>query len=1036
MKKKIVLFSVLLTFMQLISTAQSRIIKGVIKDAISSETLPGATISIEGTTTATATDVNGTFTIPIEDGKEVKLVVSAVGYVSYIVAADKPELMILLKPDVTLLKETVVTALGVSKEKKALGYSISEVSGEEMRRSGEGNVIEALAAKAPGVNVVGAGGTPGASSKITLRGNSRFSGDNQPLIIIDGVPIDNGTNKPSAGDAPFNVNLGSVNESNRAIDINPEDIESVSILKGPAAAALYGSRAGGGAIVYTTKRGRGGKGITAIFSSSVEIAKVSRLPELQKTYVQGGLVKDVPVFTSTTPSSWGPTAESLGLPTYDIYKQFFKTAYTYTNNVAISGGNADYATFRLSIGNTNQTGIVPTTGLKKTSVRLTSDVKLTEQIAAGGTIDYTNTQAQRAQNGSNVSGVMLSLTRTPSQFNMEPYQDPITGKQNQYYALYDNPLFTAHKNPYTDQTNRVFGNIYLDYKPLKLLTATWRIGTDAYNTDANQMFAIGSLGDDPGSGAGQINNSTTNFRNVYTDLLLKFNKELTEDIGFNGLIGYNFTYTERKFYFLRGRKLQIPDFNNLSNATELYASNTASFLQTNALFIDVALDYKRMLYLTLTGRNEWSSAYGKESKGFFYPKADMSWVFSEAIAKPSWFEFGKIRAACSTVGIAPLVYSDRTYYSVPTFTDGNTNGNTLPYLGNSGFTISRTLGNGNLVSETVTGLETGLELKFLKGRIGVDGTVFHQTSKNLLISQPVASTSGYTARRVNAGEMVNKGIELGLYLDVITKETFNWNITTQWSKNISKVTKLVNGVDQFSIETGFTGIGSYAIVGSPYGAIYGTSWKRNANGDLLLNAKGLPQIDQIAKQVGNPNPDWLMNISNTLTYKSISFNFLWDIRHGGDIWNGTRQSLMARGKLIETEKRNEMFEVSGVYDEGTPLAGQAHTSYIKGYDGTNFDYFTYIKGTNGPLENAIEDGSWVRLRSIGLSYRFNLAGGKKQVFKYIDLGVSGRNLLLFTKYHGVDPETSLTGAGSNINGFDFFNMPGTKSVFFNLKFAL
>ena len=1036
MRKKIILFSSLFLLFHVFAFAQSRTVKGTVKDSKTNETIPGATVMVEGSpATATATDLNGAFTIQVE-GEGKKLVISFLGYETQTVDANKDPLMVVLAQSVTKLKETVVTALGVPKETKALGYSVSQVGGEDLRKSGESNVIEGLAAKAPGVNVIGSGGTPGASSKVTLRGNARFSGDNQPLIVIDGVPVDNGTNKPSAGDAPFNVNLNGVNESNRAIDINPDDIESVSILKGPAAAALYGARAGSGAIIYTTKRGKGGKGLGATFSSSVEIAKVSRLPKLQKTYVQGSLKAGVPVLNTATPNSWGPSAESLGLPTYNAYEQFFKTAYTYNNSVAVYGG-ADNTSFRMSIGNTNQTGVVPKTGLKRTSVRLTTDSKLTDKITAGGTVDYTNTQAQRAQNGSNVAGVMLSLTRAPIQFNLEPYFNETTGKQNQYYAVYDNPLFTVNKNSYTDQTNRVFGNIYLDYKPLSFLTFTARVGTDAYNTNSNQIYAIGSLGDDPQTGKGQINNASTNFRNLYTDLLLKFNKELTKDIGFNGLVGYNMNYTETQFLFSRGRTLQIPEYNNLNNATELYASNTASYQKTNSIFVDAAFDFKRMLYLTLTGRNEWSTSYGKNGKSFFFPKADISWVFSETVKMPAWFTFGKIRAAYSKVGISPSVYSDRTYYTVPFFTDGSTNGNTLPYIGQSGFAISNTLGNGKLVAETVTGLETGLDLRFFKGRLTLDFTAYHQTSNNLLISQPVAASSGYVARQVNAGSLVNKGIEVALGIDIIQTEKFNWNLTTQFTKNISKVTKLTNGVDQFNIEIGFSGIGSYCIVGQPYGVFYGTSWKRNANGDLLLNAKGLPQVNQVAKKIGDPNPDWLMNFNNTLTYKAFSFSFLWDIRHGGDIWNGTRQSLFSRGRDAETENRNQTYEITGVYDEGTPLAGQTATTTINGYDGKNADYFTFIKGQSGPAENAIEDGSWVRLRSIGVSYRFDLnAGGKKYVFKYVEVGVSGRNLLLFTKYHGVDPETSLTGAGSNINGYDYFNMPGTKSVFFNLKFGL
>lgn len=1023
MKKNKLLFTVMFLLLQIGMFAQGRIVKGNVKDSKTNETLPGVTIVEEGTTNATVTNEKGDFTINVGENK--KLIFSSVGYVTKVIPADKDSIFVSFDPNTTLLKETVVTALGVSKETKSLGYSVSSVGGDDVRRSGESNVIEGLAAKASGVNITGSGGTPGASSKVTLRGNSSFT-SNQPLIVVDGVPIDNSTNSVTPGDAPFNVNLQGVNESNRAIDINPEDIESVSILKGPAAAALYGSRAGNGAIVYTTKRGKAGKGIGATYSSSVEIAKVSRLPELQEKYGQGS----GGVYTNATPSSWGPTVSSMGVEARDPYKDFFKKGYTYNNNVAVYGGNEN-TSLRLGVGNTNQTGIVPNTGLKRTSVRLTTDSKLTSQITAGGTIDYTNTQVKRAQNGSNLSGVMLSLTRTPVSFDMRNYIND-DGTQNQYYAAYDNPLFTAYKNPYTDQTNRMLGNVYLDYKPLEFLDFTWRVGTDVYNTNTKQIYAINSLGNDNADGKGQINISSNAVRNLYSDLLAKLTHQINKDFGFEGLLGYNFVYDENEFLFSRGRNLQVPNYFNLNNASELYASNTATYRKTNAVFLDATFDFKRMLYLTLTGRNEWSTTFGKNGKSFFYPKADMSWVFSDAFKLPKWFSFGKARVAYSKVGIAPGYYTDRTYYTVPFYTDGFTNGNTLPYLGQSGLAISNTLGNGNLKPERVTGLEGGVDLRFFTGRLTFEATIYKQTSQDLLIDQPVAASSGYLARTVNAGEMVNKGVELSLGGYPIQKDNFSWNIVVNWSKNVSKVTKLTNGVEQFNLETGFSDIGSYAIVGQPYGVFYGTTWKRNGNGDLLLDADGLPQVDPIAKKIGNPNPDWLMNINNTFNYKAWSFSFLWDIRKGGDIWNGTRSSLNYRGKAKETEDREGTYTIPGVYDEGTPNAGQTSTASIDA-----FTYYAYYKGQLGAAENSIEDGSWVRLRSVGLSYRFDLTKMKKKyTFKYVELGASGRNLLLFTKYKGVDPETSLTGAGSNIIGYDYFNNPGTKSIFFSLKVGI
>ena len=1036
MKRKKLLFTYAFILVQFAVFAQSRVIKGTIKDSKTNETLPGVTVLVQGTTTATSTDAKGEFNISVE-GADKKLVVSSVGFTTRIVPvpADMEVFEIALESGSVMLQETVVTALGVSKEKKALGYSVSEVSGDAVRRSGEANIIEALAAKAPGIEVVGSGGTPGASTKITVRGPTDFSGSNQPIIVIDGVIMDNSTNTVSPGDAAFNMNLQGVSESNRALDINPDDIESVSILKGPAAAALYGSSAANGAIVYTTKRGKG-KTFGATYSSSVGIDQVSNLPKLQTTYAQGGLDNNnVPQYTNTTSNSWGPTISSLGLTAHNVYKDFFQTGYTYTNNVSVYGGN-DNSSMRLAAGNTNQSGIVPNSSLKRTNVRITDDTKITDKISAGGTINYTNTSGVRVQNGSNLAGTMLTLTRTPAEFDITKYQNP-DGTQRQYFANYDNPLYSTYNNPYTDQTNRVVGNVFLDYKPLSYLDINWKVGTDVYSTNTSQVYAISSMGNDNVDGKGQVNLSSLMSRDVSSNLIVKFNKQLSDNFGLDALVGYNFIYDESQSIFARGRTLTVPNYYNLNNAAELYSSNSLFYQKQNAALMDATINYKRMLYLNLTGRNEWNTAFGKNNKSFFYPKVDMSWVFSETFKMPSWFSFGKIRAAYANTGIAPSPYSDRTYYSVPYFTDGYGTPNSLPYLGQAGLAQSFALGNADIKPERIADLETGTNLSFFKNRITVDFTYYNETSSDLLISVPTPASSGYTSRLVNAGTMTNKGIELALGGTPVKTKNFDWTINLGWSQNRNKITALANGLNQFTYETGFGGLSSEAVLGQPYGVFYGSTWKQNAGGQLLLDANGLPQVSATSSVVGNPNPKWLMNINNSFSYKAWNFSFLWDIRHGGDMWNGTEQSLNTKGKSAATVDRNATYDVVGVYDAGTPNAGQAHTTHLIGYDGSGADYYTYIKGQNGADINAIQDGGWIRLRSVSISYRFDLTKKEgKHTFKYVELGASGRNLFLYTKYTGVDPETSLTGAGSNIKGFDYFNNPGTKSYVFNLKVGI
>jgi TonB-linked SusC/RagA family outer membrane protein len=1027
--KKLILAGAFIV-LQLSLLAQSRVVKGTVKDSKTHETVPGVTVLVEGTKTATTTNEKGEYTITV-DGPGKKLVFSAVGYTIQTLPADKDVVDVDFAMTTTMLKETVVTALGVSKEKKSLGYSVSEVSGDDVRKSGESNIIEALAAKAPGVEVVGSGGTPGASTKVTLRGPTDFSGSNQPIIVIDGVIMDNSTNVPVAGDFPFNMGLQGVNESNRALDINPDDIESVSILKGPAAAAIYGSQAANGAIVYTTKRGTG-KGFGASFTSSVGIDMVSNLPKLQETYGQGKLdASGTPYSTNATSNSWGPKVSD----PHDPYKDFFRKGYTYNNSVAIFGGNGT-SSFRLSAGNTSQTGIVPNSNLKRSTVRLTSDTKISEKLSAGGTVDYTNTSALRVQNGSNLAGTMLTLTRTPVDFDITKYQNG-DGTQRSYYAFYDNPLYSAYNNPYTDQTNRMIGNVFLDYKPLKFLDVNWKVGTDAYNTNTKQVYAISSFGNDNSDGTGQVNMTSLQFRNVNSDLLVKFNNQFGDNFGVDAMLGYNFRYEESNSIFARGRNLTVPGYYNLNNASELYSSNYESYQKQNAIFLDATINFRRMLYLNLTGRQEWNTAFGKGAKGYFYPKADLSWVFTEAFKLPKWFSFGKVRAAYANTGIAPSPYSDRTYYYVPFYTDGYTNGNTLPYLGQAGLGQNTILGNPNLKPERVTDLEGGFNVAFLDNRVSLDFTYYNEESKDLLVNRPIAPSSGYLQYTVNAGTMTNKGIELSLSVTPVKTKNFSWTLSGGWSQNKNKVTFLADGVNQLNYEVGFGGLGSYAIPGQSYGVFYGSTWKRNGNGDLLLDANGLPQVSSTASVVGNPNPKWLMNINNVLTYKAWTFSFLWDIRKGGDIWNGTEQSLNTKGKSAATVDRNSTFDISGVYDAGTPNAGQAHTTHLPGYDGSGADYFTYYKGQNGADESAIQDGGWIRLRSVSLSYHFDLTKKeKKHFFKSVDLGASGRNLWLKTKYTGVDPETSLTGAGSNLKGMDYFNNPGTKSIMFTLKVGI
>lgn len=1039
----------LLTLFSSALTAQVKTVRGVVTSSEDGEPLPGVAVVEKGTTNGTVTNSNGSYELMLNSDPAV-LVLSGMGYKSKEVSVSSETVNVSMDSDSEQLDEVVVTALGISREKKTLGYAVTNLDGDELVNSAENNVIEGLAAKAPGVQVIGSGGTPGASSKVLIRGNSTFTGENQPLIVVDGVPIDNTTYQSSPRDYPFNSNLSGVNNSNRAIDINPDDIESVTVLKGPAAAALYGARAGNGAIIYTTKRGRKGKQLGVRFSSSVEFSEVNKLPERQRKYGAGvggnfigpadpgpdGIFLTADDVAAGTQQSWGPMLDTTNLATFQNEDNFFQTGVTYNNNIEISGGNENSAV-RLSIGDLRQTGIVPNTEFNRTTVRLTGDVDLSPKLKVGGTASYVYSNGTMAQNGSNLAGIMLGLMRAPITYDLRDYQNS-QGYQNTYFFIYDNPYYTANENPFYSDVNRVYGNVFAQYTFNTKWSTSYRIGVDSYNDKRKQIYAISSLGDDIGT-VGQVNENRLTSRQLYGDWLLNYNTDLNENFKLKATLGHNFFMSEFDDQFARGRQLTVPFFYNLSNATDLYASNYQENYRTAAWFGELNFEAWNQLYLTFTGRNEWSSTYEvSQRNNFFYPSAQMGWVFTEYLGEksPKWLNFGKLRYSYAVAGIPPQPYGTRTYYQTPIYTDGFTNGLTFPYAGQNGSAISATRGNQELLPERVIGNEVGMNIIILDGLIDLDVTYYNQKSVDILLFRPVATSSGFEFTYENSGELVNKGWEVYMDFKPIREENFSWTLGLNWSMNRSEVLSLADGVEELNIESAFASIGSFAIVGQPYGAFYGSRWQRNGSGDILIGANGRPLIDPETGNLGNPQPDWLAGLRNTFTYENWTLTFLLDFRKGGSIWNGTWARLNQYGITKETEDRERSYVVEGVYAEGTVIngvdvSGQRNTTEIDAVT-----YFRSVRGdAGGATEEMIEEVDWVRLRDLTLSYHLPI-NSKHTAIDYIDFRFTGRNLWLSTNYNGVDPETSLTGAGSNVGGFDYFNNPGTRSYLFGISVGL
>lgn len=632
---------------------------------------------------------------------------------------------------------------------------------------------------------------------------------------------------------------------------------------------------------------------------------------------------------------------------------------------------------------------------------------------------------------------MLGLLRTPITYDLRDYLYD-QGYQQSYCFIYDNPYYTAKENPFTSLVNRVYGNVFAQYKFNDTWSTSYRLGVDNYTDERRQIFAVSSWGDDIGT-VGQINENVLTSTQIYGDWLLNFNKPINDNLELRATLGHNFFVKKFDDSFLRGRQLTVPNFYNLANATDLYASHFTENQNTAAWFGEVNVGLYQQLFLTFTGRNEWSSTYEIDAtNNFFYPSAQAAWVFTQpwGEGKPEWLDFGKVRYSYAVAGIPPAPYNTRTYFNTPTYTDGFTNGLTFPYGGQNGSSISEIRGNPDLKPERVIGNEFGVNLVFLKGMIDLDVTYYQQKSVDILLFRPVAGSSGFTSSYENSGEMMNKGWEVFLNFKPIRNEQFAWTLTANWSRNQSEVLKLAEGVDELDLEAAFASIQSFAIIGQPYGAFYGSQWSRNDEGQLLIGANGLPLVSSQTGYLGNPQPDWLAGLRNTFDYKNWQLTFLLDFRKGGSIWNGTWARLNQYGITSETDDRERTYIVEGVYAPntiigGVDVSGQPNVTEIDART-----YFRSVKGdAGGATENAIEEVNWVRLRDLSLSYHWPIKSAMTKL-QYIDFRFTGRNLWLSTNYRGVDPETSLTGAGSNVGGFDYFNNPGTRSYLFGVSFGL
>jgi TonB-linked SusC/RagA family outer membrane protein len=976
-----------------------------------------------------------------------------------------------LGADVLQLEALVATGQGTVQERRAVASTINSVSGQLIENSNEDNVVAALAGKAPNVQVTTSSGDPGAGSYITIRGTKTISGDTQPLFVVDGVPIDNSTIGIEGAEAGTQV-------QNRAADINPNDIENIEILKGAAAAAIYGSRAANGVVLITTKSGK--RGSTRIsFKSSYSNDEVNNFVPLQTRYGQG-LINPANPLVNTSPNnvrSWGPELAA-GTPVYNHADELFDTGNQWENNLTLSGGS-DRTTYFLSLGNLSQDGVLKgNSAYDRSTVRLKGDHSFTDKLRVGGNFAYTRSEGDLVQQGSNTSGVMLGALRTPPNFNncrseaeggfagkcwlnaaglQFSYRTPNPTSITQLRG-FDNPFWVLNDIRNTSNVGRFFGNVNLEYQALPWLNVSYVLGAD-YANDERLTVLPKSSSDYPDGRMIRADLLTEQYDH---SLLATANYTLGSSVTGSVTVGQNLNQQEFSRYQVNGFNL-IFGTDQLDFAIDKTPNEFRSKVRTDGYFVQATADVFDRLFLTGALRADGSSTFGGDGKRFVYPKVSAAYDFSTLGFLDRVLDFGKLRAAYGVAGTQPPVYSNVTGFTTATFPDSwLTGGLYTIYGGNEGVVSSATLGNEDIEPERTSEFEAGFDLAVLDSRVSLGVTYYNSKTTDAIIGIQIPASTGFQAVVANAAAFDNKGWEVTLDLNPVQRENVSWTLGVQWAHNQGCVRDLA-GSEEFSLN-GFTGSTSSLVAPErdangnittcyDYGTLYGQDWVRfgrgltvggvnidqafpNAEeGAIYIAANGFPLRDPQSRVTGDPNPDWTGSLRSSLTlFNNLQISGLLDVKHGGDMWNGTRGALQSYGTHAVTEPWHGAGQSGVVFGEnyfqneavGGPGAGTAVTlnQVSWGFNGLG-------NGFNGPMSQFVEDAGFVKLRDITLSYTLDQPFVKRYGFSSAELTVSGRNLKTWTDYTGIDPESNLTGQSAG-RGLDYFNNPRTRSWVFSV----
>ncbi|GGH08739.1 SusC/RagA family TonB-linked outer membrane protein [Sphingobacterium alkalisoli] len=1014
MKQKLLLVFIGLFMITTCLMAQQKAVSGRVSSA-TGEGLGNVTVTVQGTTRSTQTTADGSFSIQAAPGEV--LVFRAIGSEEKKqTVGDGSVYNISLMSTEEALDEVVVTAFGIKQQTKSLGFAVQGVSAKELTESNQPNVVNALQGKVAGVQVTNSGGAPGASANIMIRGGSSLSENNQPLFVVDGIPVDNTTPVAQGG-----LSAGAAPASNRGVDINPEDIESMTVLKGPAAAALYGIRAAGGAIVITTKKGVSGQG-RVTYGNTFSVDNVNKLPELQNQYVQG--VNGV--FDPESYLSWGPAAESGDYQIYDNIDGYFKTAFSQNHDFSASGGS-DKTKYYASASVLDQNGIVDHFDFGRKSFRLNAEHKVFDNLKFGANMNYVNSDrtyfAQGSKNG--IMGVFF----WPRNVDMTDYINPDDGTQNMLSSgsdgAMDNPYWTINKNAKTNDVNRFLAVGDVSYDPFSWLNLTYRLGTDYYT----ETFQSVTTPTSQASESGYLVRSGTN-NQITTSTFLATAKKDFDDFGFTFTAGHNLEMMDRKTTTVSATNFIEPDFvsinnSNMEDRTSVVRSSRRRIV---GVFGDLNMNWKNMVFLNFRGRNDWSSTLPVSDNSFFYPSISTSFILTDLYKEISGssstgiLDYAKLRGAWAQVG------KDAPPHKLATLLGTSINNFTINPRGFIS-SIADYYGNPTLKPEFTNSYELGLDLRFFQGRLGLDFAAYKSKTEDQILGTRVPPSAGAFLAYLNGGSIENKGIEAVLNTQPIRKDDFRWSFDVNFTANRSKVLDLPGSLDRVELSDAWVvddaAQGAAFLNGTLFG-INGRTWKTNGEGQYLLTNAGLPQVVTTLSQIGDRNPNWLAGVTNTFDYKGFGLSFMWDFRQGGDVFNSTAFAMVKAGTSPLTLDRGTTV-IPGVIES----TGQVNTT------AANLDqnYYETLFASQGA--NFVEDGSWVRLRYVSLTY--NAKSFARQLkLNNLQFTFTGRNLLLFTDYSGVDPEVSGSGAGvggSGSFGFDNLGLPATRGFDLGLRFS-